>query len=136
MNRVSVGVLLAATAFAQIGLTQSINMRSEHEKFTVSVVTYEVPVGTGAPAGTAPCAYGLWVALSTREPNVDAFRVQGQVLLNDGRLIEFDEYINYSARGRYSGRLVLQPGSGEPRALNYIIITPHQAGTSVRISGS
>ena len=129
-------VILAAAAFAQIGLAQSINMRSTQEKFEVRVVTYEVPVGTGAPAGSAPCAYGLWVSLSTRDSSVDAFRVQGQIILDDGRLVEFDEYINYSTRGQHSGRLVVQPGQSEPRTLNYIIVTPHQAGTPIRIVAS
>jgi hypothetical protein len=136
MKRLTLTVILAAAAFAQFGLAQSINMRSTQEKFEVRVVTYEVPVGSGAPASSAPCAYGLWVSLATKDPSVDAFRVQGQVILNDGRLVEFDEYINYSARGQHSGRLVVQPGQSEPRALNYIIVTPHQAGTSIRITAS
>lgn len=80
-----------------------------------------------------PDAHTLWIAVkSPNTANIDAYRITGEVILNDGRAMPFDTYVTRESSGLYSGRFLTFEGC-KVKFLWHVTVTPHVAGESIEI---
>jgi len=77
-----------------------------------------------------PAAHTLWIAVKSSAANIDAYRIAGEVVLQDGRAIPFDTYVTRDSPGIYSGRFLTFEGC-KIKMLWHVTVTPHAAGESI-----
>jgi hypothetical protein len=80
-----------------------------------------------------PDAHTLWIAVKFANPaNIDAYRIAGEVVLQDGRAVPFDTYVTRESFELYSGRFLTFEGC-KIKLLSHVTVTPHTAGESIEI---
>jgi hypothetical protein len=120
MKRSALLIIFLATAVTPIATAQDVTLN-------------HVTKGKMDIQWQMPDAHTLWIAVRFATPaNIDAYRITGEVVLQDGRAVPFDTYVTRESSGLYSGRFLTFDGC-KIKFLWHVTVTPHAAGEPIEI---
>jgi len=120
MKRSTLLIIVLAAAFTPITTAQDATL-------------YHLTKGKVDIQWQMPDAHTLWIGVKFATPaNIDAYRIAGEVVLHDGRVVPFDTYVTRETSGLYTGRFLTFEGC-KIKLLWHVTVTPHVAGEAIEI---
>lgn len=118
---IAAALLFASLASAQVPQVTRIGA------FELTFVVY-----SAAPCAGCAGLQGIWVSIHQVTPaNVNALRIKGDALLEDGRAVTFDRAI--VIEGRDTGKLLFTSGAVKPAGVRHVSATQYQADQPAEI---